>query len=51
MASGDVMSEGQSGNGLAAMVAAHVFEHALDYVLVALAAIAAWRFTSVGDEP
>jgi hypothetical protein len=44
MASGDVMSEGQSDNGLAAMVAAHVFEHGLDHVLVPLAAAAAWLF-------
>ncbi len=44
MASGDVMREGQSGNGLAAMVAGHVFEHVLDYAFVALAATAALRF-------
>jgi hypothetical protein len=34
--SGDVMAAGQSDRGLAAMVAAHYFEHALDYLLVAL---------------
>ena len=33
---GDVMAAGQSDRGLAAMVAAHYFEHALDYLLVAL---------------
>lgn len=32
--SGDVMEEGQSEHGLAAMVAAHTFEHVLDYLLV-----------------
>jgi hypothetical protein len=33
---GDVMSEGQSEHGLGAMVGAHYFEHALDYLLVVL---------------
>jgi hypothetical protein len=33
---GDVMAEGQTGQGLAAMVGAHYFEHTLDYVLVIL---------------
>ena len=51
MASGDVMREGQSGNGLAAMVAGHVFEHVLDYVLVALAAAAAWLFGKPERDP
>lgn len=38
---GDVMTEGQSEGGLAAMVAAHVFEHTLDYVFTVLIALAA----------
>jgi hypothetical protein len=33
---GDVMAQGQSAHGLGAMVAAHYFEHALDYLLVLL---------------
>jgi hypothetical protein len=33
---GDVMAEGQSALGLSAMVAAHYFEHSLDYLLVFL---------------
>jgi hypothetical protein len=33
---GDVMAEGQSDMGLAAMVAAHYFEHVLDYILASL---------------
>lgn len=33
---GDVMESGQRGGGLAAMVAAHFFEHTLDYVFVAM---------------
>lgn len=33
---GDVMAEGQSALGLSAMVAAHYFEHSLDYLLVLL---------------
>jgi hypothetical protein len=33
---GDVMEHGQSGSGLGAMVAAHYFEHTLDYLLVLL---------------
>jgi hypothetical protein len=41
LASGDPMSEGQSDNGLAAMVAGHFFEHVLDYVLVMLLAVGA----------
>jgi hypothetical protein len=32
--SGDVMAQGQSELGLSAMVAAHYFEHSLDYMLV-----------------
>jgi hypothetical protein len=31
---GEVMAAGQTGQGLSAMVAAHAFEHTLDYVLV-----------------
>jgi hypothetical protein len=34
--SGDVMAQGQSSYGLGAMVAAHYFEHTLDYLLVLL---------------
>jgi hypothetical protein len=34
--SGDVMAQGQSELGLSAMVAAHYFEHSLDYTLVLL---------------
>jgi hypothetical protein len=34
--SGDVMAQGQSELGLSAMVAAHFFEHSLDYMLVLL---------------
>jgi hypothetical protein len=34
--SGDVMEHGQADLGLAAMVAAHYFEHALDYLLILL---------------
>ncbi len=37
---GDVMSAGQSEQGIAAMVAGHVFEHVLDYAFVALTAAA-----------
>lgn len=45
---GDAMAAGQSGQGLAAMVAGHVFEHVLDYLLVVLlvaggSALPAWR--------
>lgn len=36
---GDVMAEGQSEFGLSAMVAAHYFEHTLDYGLVVLMAL------------
>ena len=39
--SGDVMTAGQSEHGLVAMVAAHYFEHALDYALTTLLVIAA----------
>ena len=39
--SGDVMTAGQSDHGLVAMVAAHYFEHALDYALTTLLVIAA----------
>ena len=38
---GDVMTAGQSDHGLVAMVAAHYFEHALDYALTTLLVIAA----------
>lgn len=34
--SGDLMEQGQSALGLSAMVAAHYFEHTLDYLLTAL---------------
>lgn len=34
--SGDVMEQGQSELGLSAMIAAHYFEHTLDYLLTAL---------------
>lgn len=37
---GDVMAEGQSEHGLAAMVAAHTFEHTLDLLLIVLLLIA-----------
>jgi hypothetical protein len=33
---GDVMAAGQTGGGLPAMVAAHFFEHTLDYAFVTL---------------
>ncbi len=38
MAGGDIMAEGQSANGLSAMVAGHLFEHSLDYLAVVLLA-------------
>lgn len=41
--SGDVMGEGQSAGGLAAMVGGHVFEHVLDYAFTPLVAVAASR--------
>jgi hypothetical protein len=37
---GDVMAQGQSELGLSAMVAAHYFEHSLDYLLVLLLLLA-----------
>jgi hypothetical protein len=36
MLRGDVMAVAQSDRGLAAMVAGHLFEHTLDFVLVGL---------------
>jgi hypothetical protein len=53
--SGDVMAQGQSTHGLGAMVAAHYFEHALDYLLVllllfgGLAARSRWTQPEPGD--
>lgn len=44
--SGDVMATAQSELGLSAMVAAHFFEHTLDYVLVALLVLAGLGFRS-----
>lgn len=38
---GDPMAEGQSEGGLVAMVAAHVFEHTLDYLFSMLSTVAA----------
>ena len=38
--SGDVMAAGQSDQGLAAMVAAHNFEHTLDFLFIALLLLA-----------
>lgn len=39
---GDVMATGQRDGGLAAMVAAHFFEHTLDYVFVAMTTAGAY---------
>lgn len=39
--SGDVMTEGQSANGLAAMVGGHFFEHSLDYAMIPATSIVA----------
>lgn len=43
---GDIMAQGQSAYGLGAMVAAHYFEHTLDYLLVLL--LLAGGLTSAG---
>jgi hypothetical protein len=40
MCTGDVMREGQSQGGLSAMIAAHQFEHVLDYAFTVLVALA-----------
>lgn len=37
---GDVMAEGQAGQGLGGMVAAHYFEHSLDYLTLVLLVLA-----------
>jgi hypothetical protein len=47
---GDVMAEGQSDFGLGAMVGAHYFEHALDYLLVLLILGGGLAFTTVDDD-
>jgi hypothetical protein len=47
---GDVMAEGQSDFGLGAMVGAHYFEHALDYLLVLLILGGGLALTTVDDD-
>jgi hypothetical protein len=46
---GGALAEGQTGQGLAAMVAAHYFEHTLDYVLVFLLLVASLGLKRPGD--
>lgn len=45
--SGDFMEAGQSDEGLAAMVAGHVFEHVLDYAFVCLVAVGLYGLAGV----
>lgn len=47
---GDVMAEGQSDMGLAAMVAAHYFEHVLDYTLAFLLLASALSLVSLRSD-
>ncbi|MEX2529308.1 MAG: hypothetical protein WD960_00920 [Gemmatimonadota bacterium] len=44
---GDVMEHGQTAEGLAAMVAAHYFEHSLDYILALLLLVSGLALVSL----